>query len=123
MRVKSAIYSKCLANYMFFNVIQRDSAVGRILFSSVFKAIFGEIEKEKTEREARETIEKIVQGLNKMLRDSTSFYPAFIACILDIVQGYPKMISLDAAEVFNACKTSMQPPLGKGNVFYFMWAK
>ena len=53
-----------------------------------------------------------------MLRDSTSFYPAFVACVLDIAQGYPKMISLDAAEVFNACKTSMQPPLGKQTNFH-----
>ena len=98
---------------MFLKLKQRDSAVGRILFSSVFKAIFAEIDKERTEREAREVIEKIAQGLNKILRDSTSFYPALIACVLDIAQAYPKMINLEAAEVFNACKTSMQPPLGK----------
>ncbi len=93
--------------------MQKDSSVARILFGSVFKAIFAEIEGAKTEREARETIEKIAQGLNKMLRDSVHFFPAFVACVLDIAQAFPRRINLDSAEVFNACKTSMQPPLGE----------
>ncbi len=105
--------------------MQKDATVGRILFGSVFKAIFGEIERVKTEREARETIEKIARGLNKVLRDSHEFCPALVACVLDIAQAFPRIISLDAGEVFTACRTSMQPPLGETCdweeifVFYF----
>ena len=99
--------------FIAFNInFQRDSTVARMLFSSVFKAIFSQIEMEKTEREARETTEKITEGLNKALKDSTDFYAPFIACVLDISQEHARKITLDPPEVFNACKTSMQPPLG-----------
>ena len=67
---------------VFFSDPQKDSLLARLLFSSVFKAIFAKIEEEKTEREAVEMTEKLRQSLNDMLQKSTQYFPPFIGCIL-----------------------------------------
>ena len=72
---------------LFFNdvqciALQRDSTIARLLFGSIFKSIFNEIEKEKTEREARETVENINRCLNDMLDKSTQYFPPFVNCVL-----------------------------------------
>lgn len=65
-----------------FITLQKDSTMARLLFSAIFKAIFAKIEDEKTEREARETVDKINECLNNMLAESTQYHPPFLGCVL-----------------------------------------
>lgn len=63
-------------------VCQRDNSVARLLLSSVFSAIYREKESLKPERECKEVTAKISQCLNRMLEESTHYFPPFIACVL-----------------------------------------
>ncbi|KAK2178224.1 hypothetical protein NP493_553g02014 [Ridgeia piscesae] len=66
---------------------QRDSPLARLLFSSVFKAIFAKIEEEKTEREAQDMTDTLRHSLNNMLEQSTQYFPPFIGCVLWLCPG------------------------------------
>ena len=55
--------------------------MARLLFSSLFRGIFQEIEEIKTEREATTMIADINHHLNTMLSTSTQYYPPFISCL------------------------------------------
>ena len=61
---------------------QRDSTVARLLFSAVFKAIHGEMENVKTEREMEDMRIQINSSLTQILSTSTQYYPPFMACIM-----------------------------------------
>ena len=74
--------------------MQRDSVVSRLLFGSVFKAIFSQLEHKKTEREARDTCDVINRSFNDMLLSSSQYYPPFIGCIM--VSQYPLISGLIA---------------------------
>ena len=56
--------------------------MAKMLFSSIFKAIFLEIDNIKTERESVEMVDRINKCLNAMLNNSTQYYPPFMGCIL-----------------------------------------
>ena len=61
---------------------QRNGKVARLLYGSVFKAIFDKLETIQIEREAIETTSKINECLNQMLTNSTFYFPTFIAWIV-----------------------------------------
>ena len=68
--------------YLRHCVSQRDSTVARLLFSAVFKAIHGQMETMKTEREMEDMRTQINSSLTQMLSTSTQYYPPFMACIM-----------------------------------------
>ncbi|XP_077979786.1 DNA-dependent protein kinase catalytic subunit-like [Glandiceps talaboti] len=91
---------------------QRDSTVARQLFSSLFCAVFDQIEEVKTERESQEMIEDINKHLNLMFSNSTQYFSPFIGCIQDIAYRNCKRISLDAQNISTTALISQQQPLG-----------
>ncbi|XP_071815133.1 DNA-dependent protein kinase catalytic subunit-like [Apostichopus japonicus] len=93
-------------------VAQKDAALARMLFSSIFGGIFVQIGEKKTEREAEELVKNINQYLNQMLSSSSQFFPHFISCIQEIALCHSKEISLDPVTVTVTSLTSKQIHLG-----------
>jgi len=61
---------------------QKDSTVSRLLLSSIFTAIYAELNKVKTESEFMDVNRRIVNSLNKMLSTTSQFFAPFINCVL-----------------------------------------
>nr|XP_006812077.1 PREDICTED: DNA-dependent protein kinase catalytic subunit-like [Saccoglossus kowalevskii] len=91
---------------------QRDTAIARQLFSSLFCGVFAQIAEEKTERESEEIIKNINEHLNSMLSNSTQYFSPFIGCIEDIAYHNCKELMLDAQGISTASLISQQQPLG-----------
>jgi DNA-dependent protein kinase catalytic subunit len=61
---------------------QLDSVVARQLFSSLFNAIFAELDAVKSEREVNDLMTSVSRALNNLLCTSAYFYRPFIASVL-----------------------------------------
>ena len=61
--------------------LQRDSTLGRMLFTCVFSAIFGDVDKQLTEGEAEATKKAVRLCLNDILTSSTLYHPSFIGSL------------------------------------------
>ncbi|XP_076445486.1 DNA-dependent protein kinase catalytic subunit-like [Babylonia areolata] len=90
----------------------RDSTVARLLFSAVFKAIYREMDKVKTEREMEDVRGHVSSSLNHMLSNSTQYYPPFVACVMDIVYSLRSSIKVDSDDLGTAAIVSKLQPLG-----------
>ncbi|XP_071796803.1 DNA-dependent protein kinase catalytic subunit-like [Asterias amurensis] len=91
---------------------QRDATMAKLLFSSLFKGIFSQIEDIKTEREATAMKSDIDKHLNTMLSFSTQFSPQFISCIQEVGYYHSKQLTLDPSSVSTASLTSQQLHMG-----------
>ncbi|XP_064600499.1 DNA-dependent protein kinase catalytic subunit-like [Liolophura sinensis] len=93
-------------------VAQRNSAVAKLLFSSLFRAIFAEMDTVKTDREVTETVGQINHSLETMMTLSTQYYAPFISSILDIAHHLQKKLFIDPGSVGTCTITSHLQPLG-----------
>ncbi|XP_078611933.1 DNA-dependent protein kinase catalytic subunit-like isoform X3 [Branchiostoma floridae x Branchiostoma japonicum] len=91
---------------------QRDSMLARLLFSSLFRGIFEEIENVKTEREAEELTEQISKFLNTALSNSEKYFPPFISSLQEICYREPRKLSPDASVIQQTGVVSLQQPIG-----------
>ena len=66
---------------IFTLLTQRDSSLARILFASLFKSVFAEVDHVLTDREAESTKRAVRDGLNAVMEASTQFYPPFIGSL------------------------------------------
>ena len=99
------VYIQCFEHQEYTNEniglysLQRDATMARLLFSSLFRGIFSEIEKIKTEREAAAMVTDINRHVNTMLSTSTQFYPPFISCV-QVISGLFKGLQSYFAKYF-----------------------
>ncbi|XP_078691376.1 DNA-dependent protein kinase catalytic subunit-like isoform X2 [Branchiostoma floridae x Branchiostoma belcheri] len=91
---------------------QRDSMLARLLFSSLFRGIFEEIENVKTEREAEDLTEQISRFLNTALSNSEKYFPPFISSLQEICYREPRKLSPDASVIQQTGVISLQQPIG-----------
>ncbi|XP_022110985.1 DNA-dependent protein kinase catalytic subunit-like isoform X2 [Acanthaster planci] len=91
---------------------QRDASLARLLFSSLFRGIFSEIEEVKTEREAESTKVEINRHLNTMLSTSTQYFPPFISCVQEISYYHSEQLTLVPSTISTASLTSQQMHIG-----------
>ena len=71
---------KFKAQFVIF-LIQRDNSLARMLFASLFKSVFAEVDHVLTNREAESTKRAVRDGLNAVMEASTQFYPPFIGSL------------------------------------------
>lgn len=76
------VYSKCPnVSFIYVFSLQRDSGLARMLFASLFQAVFAQVDHVLTDREAESTKKAVRDGLNAVLEASTHFYPPFIGSV------------------------------------------
>ena len=63
---------------------QRDNTIANLLFSSLFQAIFSQMDQVKTERQMEELTKQINQSMDAIFSQSVLYFPPFIGCILVI---------------------------------------
>ncbi|BFZ03143.1 hypothetical protein BsWGS_06182 [Bradybaena similaris] len=90
----------------------RDSTVARLLFSSLFQAIFHEMDKVKTEREMKEIVQAINKSLESIMSQSVQFFPPFMGCILNILYELRSNLKVPASELGISAMKSNQQTLG-----------
>ncbi|XP_055874578.1 DNA-dependent protein kinase catalytic subunit-like [Biomphalaria glabrata] len=90
----------------------RDSTVARLLFSSLFQAIFCEMDKLKTETEIEQLIQQINDSISHILRQSLYFFPPFLGSILTILYELRSSLKVSASDVGTSSITSNQQSLG-----------
>ncbi len=64
-----------------FLLSQYDNGLARLLFASLFNAIFGEIDHHLTEEEAETTKKAVRIGINTILESSQQYFPPFIGSL------------------------------------------
>lgn len=64
------------------HLFQRDSTIAKLLFSSLFSAIFERLYSEKLESEIKDITDKLGEYLTNMLASSVQYNPPFIGCVL-----------------------------------------
>ena len=69
-----------MSDSMFF--LQHDSGIARLLFSSLFSGIVGEMDEVLTDREVTETVATLQRCVNTALDNSSQYYPPFVGCLL-----------------------------------------
>ncbi|KAK0048622.1 DNA-dependent protein kinase catalytic subunit, partial [Biomphalaria pfeifferi] len=90
----------------------RDSTVARLLFSSLFQAIFCEMDKLKTETEIEQLVQQINDSISHILRESLYFFPPFLGSILTILYELRSSLKVSASDVGTSSITSNQQSLG-----------
>ena len=68
---------------------QKDTSLARMLFASLYEAIFKQLESLVTERDAEAIVTAICDGLNAVLKSSTQFYPPLIGSLEVRLLGPP----------------------------------
>ena len=71
----------CFEAQVVISLIQRDNSLARMLFASLFKSVFAEVDHVLTDREAESTKRAVRDGLNAVMEASTQFYPPFIGSL------------------------------------------
>ena len=71
----------CFEAQVVIFLIQRDNSLARMLFASLFKSVFAEVDHVLTDREAESTKRAVCDGLNVVMEASTQFYPPFIGSL------------------------------------------
>ena len=71
----------CFEAQVVISLIQRDNSLARMLFASLFKSVFAEVDHVLTDREAESTKRAVCDGLNVVMEASTQFYPPFIGSL------------------------------------------
>jgi DNA-dependent protein kinase catalytic subunit len=90
---------------------QRDGTLGRMLFTCVFSAIFGDVDKQLTEGEAEATKKAVRLCLNDILTSSTLYHPSFIGSLQSICFEQNEF-DVDASSTATASLASSQQPMG-----------
>ncbi|XP_065180580.1 DNA-dependent protein kinase catalytic subunit-like [Sycon ciliatum] len=90
---------------------QRDSSLARLLFTSVFSAVFGRVEELLAARHVDATRQAMKDGVNAVLSSSTSYYAPFISAIFDISYD-SKHLDLDPATATAAALAGLQQMSG-----------
>ncbi|KAI8794714.1 DNA-dependent protein kinase catalytic subunit, partial [Biomphalaria glabrata] len=90
----------------------RDSTVARLLFSSLFQAIFCEMDKLKTETEIKQLVQHINDSISHILRESLYYFPPFLGSILTILYELRSSLKVSASDVGTSSITSNQQSLG-----------
>ncbi|CAL1543153.1 unnamed protein product [Lymnaea stagnalis] len=89
-----------------------DSTIARLLFSSLFQAIFHDMDKVKTEREIEELVKQINSSIETILRDSVHYFPPFMGAIMTILYELRSRLKVPAGELGTCAITSNQQTLG-----------
>ena len=71
-----------VSNIFVADVIQSDSLVARLLFSSLFSSILDKLEADLSKNDAKNVLVKINNCITNMLSSTTQFCTPFIACLL-----------------------------------------
>ncbi|GFR71491.1 DNA-dependent protein kinase catalytic subunit, partial [Elysia marginata] len=90
----------------------RDSTVANLLFRSLFRAIFSQMDQVKTEREIDELTQQINQSIETILSQSVLYYPPFIGCILTILYELRSNLKVSASPLALGAAVSSQQILG-----------
>ncbi|KAH9508229.1 hypothetical protein Btru_050515 [Bulinus truncatus] len=90
----------------------RDSTIARLLFSSLFQAIFSEMDKVKTERETEELIQHINNSIEHILKESVFFFPPFMGSILTILYELQSKLKVSPSDLAACAIASNQQTLG-----------
>ncbi|ESO96748.1 hypothetical protein LOTGIDRAFT_143667, partial [Lottia gigantea] len=90
----------------------RDSTIAKLLFSSLFKAIYKKMDEVKTEREMEETIELINTSVETMFNTTSQYYPPFLSCIMDIVYVLRSRLKISPSNLSTCAIVSSLQPLG-----------
>ncbi|XP_041364232.1 DNA-dependent protein kinase catalytic subunit-like [Gigantopelta aegis] len=93
-------------------VAQRDSTVAKMLFSSMFKAIFAGMDGVKTDREIEEATQQINKSIESILTLSKQYFPPFIACIMNVLHDLKSKLKVDASSLASSALTCNLQPLG-----------
>ncbi|XP_048248370.1 DNA-dependent protein kinase catalytic subunit-like [Haliotis rufescens] len=93
-------------------VAHRDSTVAKLLFSSLFKAIFAKMDTVKTEREIEEMNEQINKSLDSIFSLSSQYFPPFLSCIMDILYDLRTTLKVEPANLGVCAVISNLQPLG-----------
>ncbi|KAL9956083.1 hypothetical protein ACROYT_G037506 [Oculina patagonica] len=92
-------------------VAQCDSTFAKQLFSTLFRAVFSQIEEKLPDREAISVTSDIKSAINNMMSTTTQFFPPFISSVQNICYHEYKL-SVEPPSVSTACLTSLQQPIG-----------
>ncbi|KAK7005038.1 DNA-dependent protein kinase catalytic subunit, partial [Biomphalaria glabrata] len=90
----------------------RDSTVARLLFSSLFQAIFCEMDNLKTQTQIEQLVQQINDSISHILRESLYYFPPFLASILTILYELRSSLKVSASDVGTSSITSNQQSLG-----------
>ncbi|KAJ6662088.1 hypothetical protein lerEdw1_012553 [Lerista edwardsae] len=93
-------------------VAQRDPALAKLLFSSLFSGILKEMNKSKSKLEESIIIQQLVQDFNRFLTTSVLFFPPFISCIQEMSYQHKELLDLNPSSVSSSCLASLQQPVG-----------
>ncbi|KAK6170524.1 hypothetical protein SNE40_018898 [Patella caerulea] len=90
----------------------RDSTIAKLLFSSVFKAIFKKMDEVKTEREIEETTSQINRSMETIFNTTAQYYPPFLGCIMNILYELRSSIKVNPSSLSTGAIVSNLQPLG-----------
>uniref|UniRef100_F6W6L3 DNA-dependent protein kinase catalytic subunit n=1 Tax=Monodelphis domestica TaxID=13616 RepID=F6W6L3_MONDO len=93
-------------------VAQRDPALAKQLFGSLFTGILKEVDKSRSSSEKRGVTDKLLLDLNYFLSSTMLFFPPFISCIQEMSYQHSELLSLDSSTVSTSCLASLQQPVG-----------
>ena len=65
----------------YFSSLQYDNGLARLLFASLFNALFAEVDHHLTKEEAETTKKAVREGINTILESSQQFFPPFIGSL------------------------------------------
>eukprot|EP00731_Ephydatia_muelleri_P028749 Em0020g393a len=90
---------------------QKDTSLARMLFASLYEAIFKQLESIVTERDAEAIVTAVCEGLDAVLKSSSQFYPPLIGSLEDVCFSV-KQLSIDSSAAATASLMSKQEPIG-----------
>ncbi|GFO12453.1 DNA-dependent protein kinase catalytic subunit [Plakobranchus ocellatus] len=90
----------------------RDNTIANLLFSSLFQAIFSEMDQVKTERQIEELTDQINKSIEAIFSQSVLYFPPFIGCILTILYELRSKLKVSASPVGLGAVVSNQQILG-----------
>lgn len=82
MKILSHNRSRKVVEYFFpAYLLQCDSTFAKQLFSTLFQAVFSQIEEKLPEREGVSVTSDVNKAINDMMSSSTQFFPPFISSV------------------------------------------
>uniref|UniRef100_A0A8C5WDN6 DNA-dependent protein kinase catalytic subunit n=1 Tax=Leptobrachium leishanense TaxID=445787 RepID=A0A8C5WDN6_9ANUR len=91
---------------------QKDPTLAKQLFSSLFSGILAEAKGTKDVRSMKGVANKLIEQFNDFLNNTVSYFPPFIACILDMCYQNIDLLGLSPPLVSTSSLASLQQPLG-----------